>query len=75
MSTFLCKNGVRKEYFLTPTFIIEPFFTGWAGAKSRKRRVHSEAAASLLKGTQGQGRRLGRKDKGTRKQEGGRMGL
>ncbi len=24
MSTFLCKNGVRKEYFLTPTFIIEP---------------------------------------------------
>ena len=27
MSTFLCKNGVRKEYFLTPTFIIEPFFT------------------------------------------------
>ena len=26
MSTFLCKNGVRKEYFLTPTFIIEPFF-------------------------------------------------
>jgi hypothetical protein len=25
MSTFLCKNGVRKEYFLTPTFIIEPF--------------------------------------------------
>ena len=28
MSTFLCKNGVRKEYFLTPTFIIEPYF--WA---------------------------------------------
>ena len=28
MSTFLCKNGVRKEYFLTPTFIIEPFFIG-----------------------------------------------
>ena len=27
MSTFLCKNGVRKEYFLTPTFIIEPFVT------------------------------------------------
>ena len=26
MSTFLCKNGVRKEYFLTPTFIIEPYF-------------------------------------------------
>ena len=26
MSTFLCKNGVRKEYFLTPTFIIEPFY-------------------------------------------------
>ena len=26
MSTFLCKNGVRKEYFLTPTFIIEPVF-------------------------------------------------
>ena len=26
MSTFLCKNGVRKEYFLTPTFIIEPLF-------------------------------------------------
>ena len=26
MSTFLCKNGVRKEYFLTPTFIIEPEF-------------------------------------------------
>ena len=26
MSTFLCKNGVRKEYFLTPTFIIEPIF-------------------------------------------------
>ena len=26
MSTFLCKNGVRKEYFLTPTFIIEPKF-------------------------------------------------
>ena len=27
MSTFLCKNGVRKEYFLTPTFIIEPNFS------------------------------------------------
>jgi len=27
MSTFLCKNGVRKEYFLTPTFIIEPFLS------------------------------------------------
>ena len=26
MSTFLCKNGVRKEYFLTPTFIIEPIY-------------------------------------------------
>ena len=30
MSTFLCKNGVRKEYFLTPTFIIEPEkYTKW----------------------------------------------
>ena len=28
MSTFLCKNGVRKEYFLTPTFIIEPLDSG-----------------------------------------------
>lgn len=40
MSTFLCKNGVRKEYFLTPTFIIEPkkggnfwFFVKFWGAK------------------------------------------
>ena len=34
MSTFLCKNGVRKEYFLTPTFIIEPFFGGLCGLQS-----------------------------------------
>ena len=36
MSTFLCKNGVRKEYFLTPTFIIEPkkrFYNLFWGAK------------------------------------------
>ena len=31
MSTFLCKNGVRKEYFLTPTFIIEPFLCAHHG--------------------------------------------
>lgn len=36
MSTFLCKNGVRKEYFLTPTFIIEPFFCAYALAERRK---------------------------------------
>ena len=44
MSTFLCKNGVRKEYFLTPTFIIEPeFFLG-----SVSSRVAQYAAVPVL---------------------------
>ena len=36
MSTFLCKNGVRKEYFLTPTFIIEPLFMELLRGKEAK---------------------------------------
>ena len=38
MSTFLCKNGVRKEYFLTPTFIIEPVFMGKLQSSERAGR-------------------------------------
>ena len=43
MSTFLCKNGVRKEYFLTPTFIIEPFFT-------QKEKPLQQAVAAPCRG-------------------------
>jgi len=48
MSTFLCKNGVRKEYFLTPTFIIEPFFC--EGGKDQTVKECNAGSKPLLQG-------------------------
>jgi len=48
MSTFLCKNGVRKEYFLTPTFIIEPFFYAQEGTLSYGKRYENEGFFDII---------------------------